>query len=278
MTTPAGITTGSFRGHPFPPDVVAQVLNLLIGGAPFAASLTRQPTARSSIAWPTASPTGFAWLGELQPFPVVVMADDAYVVAICKLGGIVDLSNESVSDSSINLSASIGTVLQDSLSRDLDLGLLNGSGPPEPVGVIGVAPAASGAGLLNAVAAAKGSIGDAGGTATALAINATDLAAADADTGTAGALTYPAGFATAIGLTPVVVPGLTTPLVYDQSRCYLAVRNDATVEASRDWHFNLDATSIRVKARVTAAIPDAPKSIRKLTITATAQASGSSKK
>jgi HK97 family phage major capsid protein len=278
MTTPSGVTTGSFRGYPFPPDVVAQIVNLLIGGAPFAASLTRQPTARSSIAWPTAKPTGFAWLGELQPFPVVDLDDDAYVVAVAKIGGIVDVSNESVTDSSINITASLGTVLQDSLSRDLDLGLLNGSGPPEPVGVIGTAPSASGVGLLNAVAAAKGSIGDAGGTASALAINATALAAADAETGAAGALVFPAGFAAAVGLTPVVVPGLTTPLVYDQSRCYLAVRNDAMVEASRDWHFNLDATSIRVKARCTAAIPDPPKSIRKLTVTATAQASGTSKR
>ena len=269
MTTPAGITTGGFAGYPFPPQVQAQVINLLISGAPFAASLTRQPTTRSSIAWPTAKPTGFAWLDELSPFPVVDVGDDAYVVAIAKIGGIVDLSNEAVSDNSINLSASVGTVLQDSLSRDLDLGLLNGSGPPEPVGVVGVAPAALGADLLAQVTAAKGSIGDAGGTPTALAISATALAAEDARTGTTGDLIYDSGFAAAMGLVPVVVPALAEPLVYDQSRCYLAVRNDVMVEASRDWHFDRDATSIRVKARVTAAIPDPAKAIRKLSVTAT---------
>jgi hypothetical protein len=274
MTTPPGITTGGFAGYPFPPDVQAQVINLLIGGAPFAASLTRQPTVRSSIAWPTAKPTGFAWLDELAPFPVVDMADDAYVVAIAKIGGIVDLSNEAVSDSAINLSTSVATVIRDSLSRDLDLGLLNGSGPPEPVGVMGAAPPAHGASLLAQVTAAKGSIGDAGGTPDTLAISATALAAEDARTGTTGELIYDSGFAAAMGLTPVVVPALAVPLVYDKTRCYLAVRNDAMVEMSRDWHFDRDATSIRIKARVTAAIPDPAKSIRKLSVTTQTARSG----
>jgi capsid protein len=274
MTTPPGLTTGSFAGVPFPPDVQAQIINLLIGGSPFANSLTRQPTVRSSIAWPTAKPTGFAWLDELQPFPVVDMADDAYVVAVAKIGGIVDLSNESVTDSAINLSNSLALVLRDSLSRDLDLGLLNGSGPPEPVGVIGTAPSATGANLLAQVTAAKGSIGDAGGTPDTLAISATALAAEDAKLSTQGELVYDNGFAAAVGLTAVVVPALATPLVYDASRCYLAVRNDAMVEMSRDWHFDRDATSVRIKARVTAAIPDPHKSIRKLSVTTQARSGG----
>ena len=272
MTTPPGLTTAGFAGVPFPPDVQAQVVNLMITNAPFAASLTRAPTNRSSVAWPTASPTGFAWLNELQQFPTIGLADDAYVVAIAKIGGVVDMSNESVTDTSINLTASMSVVLQDSLSRDLDLGLLNGTGPPMPVGVVGVAPSALGANLLAQVTAAKGAIGDAGGTASALAISATALAAEDARTGSTGELVYDSGFAAAMGLTPVVVPALATPLVYDQKRCYLAVRNDATVEISRDWHFDRDATSIRIKARVTAAIPDPHKAIRKLSVTTAARA------
>jgi hypothetical protein len=35
-----------------------------------------------------------------------------------------------------------------------------------------------------------------------------------------------------------VVPALATPLVYDGSRCFIAVRNDAMVEMSGDWHFD----------------------------------------
>ena len=77
------------------------------------------------------------------------------------------------------------------------------------------------------MAAAKGAIGDAGGSPTTLAISATALAAEDAKTGAAG-LFYPSGFATAVGLTPVVVPGLATPLVYDKSRCYLVAATTPT--------------------------------------------------
>ena len=43
-----------------------------------------------------------------------------------------------------------------------------------------------------------------------------------------------------------------------------------------DYHFHYDATSLRVKARVAAAIPDPNKAIRKLSVTST-QASKSTK-
>ena len=75
---------------------------LLIDSAPFAASLTASPPTGPRCL-PTAKPTGWAWLKELDPFPQVDLDDDAYVAAIAKLGGLVDLSNESVTDNSINL-------------------------------------------------------------------------------------------------------------------------------------------------------------------------------
>jgi HK97 family phage major capsid protein len=273
MTTPEpqvagpGAKSTSFGGVPFPRDVQAAIINLLIENAPFSASLTRAPTNRSSISWPTASPTGWAWLDELAAFPVIALGDAAYNVTVCKIGGIVDISNEAVSDNAINLTAGLATVLRDSLSRDLDLGIIQGTGtPPQPQGVTGIAATAVGADLPAQVTVAKGAIGDAGGTPTHLAVSATALAAVDATKGTQGTLVYPDGFAAAVGLIPVVVPALATPLVYDQSRCFLAVRNDATVEGSRDFHFNLDATSIRVKARVVGAVPAPAKSIRKCAV------------
>ena len=128
---PAPITGGSFAGVPFPPDVQARIINLLIDSAPFAAGLTRQPTNRSAVAWPTAKPSNAAWLNELQPFPEANMGDDAYVVGVAKLGQVLDMSNESVGDSSINLSEELARLLRDGLSRDLDLGLLLG-GPAPP--------------------------------------------------------------------------------------------------------------------------------------------------
>ncbi len=56
------------------------------------------------MAWPTAKPSNAAWLAELQPFPEANMGDDAYVVGVAKLGQVLDMSNESVGDGSINLS------------------------------------------------------------------------------------------------------------------------------------------------------------------------------
>ena len=265
---PAPITGESFAGVPFPADVQARIINLLIDSAPFAASLTRQGTNRSAVAWPTAKPSNAAWLRELEPFPEANMGDDAYVVGVCKLGQVLDLSNESVSDASINLTGELARLLRDGLSRDLDLGLLLGRGAAshEPIGVVGVAQEAGGEDLLTAVTVARGQIGDAGGGADTIAWSATGLAEADADRDSNGQLVYPNGFARTVGLNPVVVPQLATPLVFDKSRCFLVVRNDVAVDVSRDWHFHMDATSLRVKGRFAAAIPDRNKAIRKLAI------------
>ena len=46
----SGITTGSFNGVLAPPQVSAEILNLLLAGAPLASSLFRQPTDRSARA------------------------------------------------------------------------------------------------------------------------------------------------------------------------------------------------------------------------------------
>jgi HK97 family phage major capsid protein len=268
MTTPApgSVTSGSFGGVPFPPEVVARVIDLLVTGAPFGASMTRYPTNRGSVAWPTAKPTGYAWRAELAALPVVDLDDDAYVVAVAKIGAVLDLSNESIADPTFNIGNAVGDLLRDSLSRELDLGLLNGSGPPEPRGVIAAAAEVSADDLLDAVATARGQIADAGGAPSTLALSGAALAAADTSRDSNGQLVYPLGFASAVGLTAVVVPELATPLVYDASRCYLVVREDVAVEASRDFHFANDATSIRVRARVAAAIPAPGKSIRKLDV------------
>ncbi len=50
------------------------------------------------------------------------MNDDADVVAVCKLAGLVDLSNELVDDAATNVTATLGTPLSDSLSAQLTPG------------------------------------------------------------------------------------------------------------------------------------------------------------
>ena len=280
MTTPAAppVITGSWGGVPFPADVQAQIIDLLVSGSVFADTLTRQNTGRSSIAWPLVSPSPASWLKEMDPFPEPDIGDAPYVISVCKLGRLLDLSNESVSDNSINLTSTLGAALADSLSRDLDLGLLHGSGvPPEPVGVVGVAAETAGSSLFAAAMKARGELADAGGTASHLAVSGAALAAADAAADVNGQLIFPNGVAAALGLTAAVVPVLDPPLVYDASRVYLVIRDDVRVEYSPDYHFNRDATTMRIKGRFAVAAPAPGKSLRKLTITEAGRAAKGSK-
>jgi HK97 family phage major capsid protein len=205
--------------------------------------------------------------------------DDAVVVAVAKLAGLLDVSNEMMSDPTQNVTTAFTTLLADSLSKQLDDGLLNGAGPPEPQGVIAAAPAATGTDLLDAVLNARGAIADAGGTATTLAASGATLAAADGTRDDTGALMYPGGFAAVTGLVPVTVPGLATPLVYDRTRVFCIVNGQlSSVEASTDFRFQYDATTFRVKSRVTAAVPDPAKAIRKLTVGTGTQAAARTSK
>jgi HK97 family phage major capsid protein len=180
------------------------------------------------------------------------------------------LSNEMVLDSTTNVTQALGTLLRDSLSAQLDSGLLLGTGAPQPDGLIAKAAAVTGTGLLGAVSAAVGAIGDAGGVADCIAISATQLATENAKLATTGgALLYPAGFPAAVGLKAVVVPGLAAAntLVYDSSRVFLVLGQDSTAEYSNDYFFGDDAVAIRIKTRVNAAAPVPAKAMRKLTVT-----------
>jgi len=128
----------------WPPDV-AQIVNLLLEGSPFAGSLTRYPTNRHEVAFPTASPDRPAWTAEGAPLPIIGLHDAADIVATAKLGEIVMLSNESVADTSVNLTQQVGMLLADAAGPELDRGLLYGTGSPEPIGVVANAPAVDGA-------------------------------------------------------------------------------------------------------------------------------------
>ena len=267
MPSPPAVGSGAFRGVLVPPDVQRQIINLLIQQAAFANSITRLPTSSGSVAFPVAAPTGAGWIAELAKIPTMALNDRAEIVAVAKLAGLLDVSNELVSDSSINITTQFTTLLRDSLSRQLDEGLLHGGGPPEPAGVVANAPEVSGADLLEAVLAARGSINDSGGAATTLAASGAMLAAADGQRDSNGALMFPNGFAAVTGLTPVTVPNLDPPLVFDRTRVYLLLRDDSSVEMSRDFRFDFDATTFRVRARMACACPDPAKSIRKLEIT-----------
>jgi HK97 family phage major capsid protein len=264
MTTP--VTTASFQSVLWPPDV-AQIVDLLVTGSPFAGSLTRYPTARSAVAFPTASPDRPAWTAEGAPLPTIGLGDDADVVAVAKLGEIVLLSNESVSDTSVNLTAQVGQLLADAAGPELDRGLLYGAGPPEPRGCVAVAPPADGTDLAAALTAAVGSIGNSGGSASHFAAKPSVLAnARNARATGSGVFLFPDGIGAAFGLTEVPTPELNDALVYDASRAWLVVRNDIEVALSMDYAFASDSTAVRVRGRFAVGIPAISKTIRKVTV------------
>jgi hypothetical protein len=271
MTTPLvsgpPVTTGSFNQVLWPPDVIARIINLLLGGSPFADSLTRYPTSRHAVAFPTASPDKPVWTAEGQPLPVIGLHDAGPIVATAKLGEVVLLSNESVNDTQVNLTAQLGTLLADAAGPELDRGLLYGAGAPEPVGVVATATAADGTDLATALTLGIGQIGDAGGTATHIAAKPSVLAKQrNIRASGSGVLMYPNGIGAAFGVTEVGVPSLNDCLLYDATRSWLIVRNDFELAMSLDYAFASDSTAIRVRGRFAIGIPAVAKSLRKLTV------------
>ena len=91
----ANITRASFNGDPFPHDVVSQILNVGLAGAPVFDSLTRRTTSRGSLVFATGDPSGFDWTAELGEIPAVDPGDDSAVVSVAKLAGLLLLSKES---------------------------------------------------------------------------------------------------------------------------------------------------------------------------------------
>lgn len=269
MTTPAPpVTTGSFQGTLHPQDV-ARVLNLLTSGAQFSGTaLTPYPTSRHEVAFPTAKPDRPAWLGEMDPIPVIGMNDDADIISVCKLASIVLLSNEGFSDASVNMTAQLGELIRDSASIELDRGILYGTDSPEPRGVVAAALPAAGDDLAAALTAAVGSIGDAGGVASHLCARPSVLADQRNERDANGQRLYPEGLGTAFGLIEVGCPELAAAdvLVVARDRAWLVVRNDFEVDTSRDWAFDRDAMALRMRGRFAVAAPDLPKALRRLEV------------
>jgi len=265
MTMPApGLVTGSFAGS-LTPAQVWSLLNALVEGSPFASSLTRANTSTGKLAFPTVGPTGFAWLEELQEVPSLLLNDKALIVSVAKVAGLLPVSSEMQSDAAVNITTWVSGALADSLSRDLDLGLLRGTGTPQPDGIIAQADPVEGPTLIAAAGAAIAAIGEAGGTCDTIALSPTAYAAELTRTDDLGHLVHPDGLTDLIGLDIVQVPGLDPSLVYDAGRCFLVLGQDSNVTIHDDPHH--DAMLLLVKARANVGVPVKDKAIRKLDIT-----------
>ena len=262
------MSTASFP-QAFPPDVADFVAEAIITGSPFANSLTRRPSRGDLVIPVINSVTGQAWVLEGADLPSVTVGDASEIVAVEKLGGIVMLTREAVEDNQFDLQNEVTRAVQGAFSHTLDDGLLNGSGtPPSPKGVLGRATVTDGPTLTGAVAAAVGEIGEAGGSASHVALSPTTYAAELAREGDQGAI-HPTGLGNLLGLTVVQVPGLTSSLVYDATTIYLAVGRDFRVDSSGDYApaFVADKVALRVTGRFGVGVPSPAQSLRKLTVT-----------
>jgi HK97 family phage major capsid protein len=264
------ILSTDFDGVACPPDVQALVVNLLLGGAPFARSLTPLVTASGSVSWPQASPTNGNWVGEGQPLPAIDLAPAAYTVQAKKVAGTFSTSNESVADGSFDVAGAVGQVVADSLGPVLDSGVLSGDGTgANPAGALGAAPAVADGSLWSQAFAAQGALGDAGGTATHIGLKPSTLATEAARVDANDRPLYPDGLTTIGGMALVPVPMLDAGqvLVYDATTMRLIVRNDFAFEVSDLPEFKADLTTARVKGRFAVSWPSGPeKSMRKFAI------------
>lgn len=264
------LSTRDFDGIVTPAHLQLGVVNMLLGGAPFARSLAPLPTGSGRVSWPTTSPTGGGWTAEGAPLPEVDLGTGSYTVVARKLSATFPINNEMIGDAAFDIAGELGRVVADRLGPELDNGVIRGGGDPEnsPVGVWAFAPAVPDAPLWPGIWSAVGEMGDAGGAPTHVALKPSTWANEAARTDDVGRPLYPDGLVRAGGLTFVQVPSLeaTECLIYDAAQVRLIVRRDFAVEFDKSVLFTRDQTAARVIGRFAVGVPVENKHIRKLTI------------
>jgi hypothetical protein len=253
------------------PAQVQPIISAIVGGSPFARSLTPLPTSRASVAWPIANFDDPAWVAELGNIPALNMDASEYEVAVSKLAGSVLISQESLDDTDYPVTQQTEQVLQDTFSAKLDRDFISGSGvAPIPRGILSVAAEVTGADWLAAVVKAKAEIGTAGGEATHVALSPAVIGDLEGTRDDIGHQLYPDAATVFGGLETVSAVAATQPLVYDASRLWLAISRDFTADISRETAeaWNRFAISLRIVGRFALCAPLPAKSVRKLALTA----------
>lgn len=262
----------SFDGFVARDAISTFVANAAVTGAPFARAINPLPTMKGSVAIPRSNPTGFDWVAETGTIPDVAVNDDADVVAVAKLAGIVTFSNEFLDDADLPISDLLGEAVADSMGPALDSGLLFGGGPPAPDGVVAVAPTIAGSADLRAdVIEAWGELVDAGAAADQIVAfcSASTLAFEMSRTTDDGAKFHMDGAQAMLGpgIAMIAVPSLSggETLVADRSRLYLVLRSDFQADMSEHANFGTDEAAMRIKGRFAVACPTPNKTIRTIT-------------
>ena len=138
----------------FPVDV-QPVISAIVGGAPFARSLTPLPTGRTGVVFPLVNDLDEpSWGKELDLIPTLDLEGGEYDAAVSRLSGSILIGQESIDDTDYPVTQQVEQVLQDKFSSKLDRDFIGGAGPhPVPTGILNVAAEVIGADLeLAAVA------------------------------------------------------------------------------------------------------------------------------
>jgi len=270
MPPARGITQAAWPGT-FPAEV-RPIVSAIIGGAPFARSLTPLPTSRTAAVFPLVEDvTDPAWGGELSEVPVLDLESGEYDAAVSRLSGSILISQESLDDADWPVSQQVEQVLQDTFSAKLDRDFIGGAGPhPVPTGILNVAAEAAGADWLAAAIKAKAEIAARGGTASHFAVSPGTLGAIEDERDEIGRQLYPDAATIFAGLETVSAVAATQPVVYDSSRLWLVISRDFSAEMSAQVSeaWNRFAQSLRIVGRFALAAPMPARSVRKLAVTA----------
>ena len=266
---PPGITQATWPST-FPLEV-RPIISAIVGGSPFARSLTPLPTNRTGAVFPLVdNVTDPAWGGELSDVPVLDLESGEYDAAVSRLSGSILISQESLDDADWPISAQTEQVIEDTFSAKLERDFISGAGPhPTPLGILNVASEVTGADLELAAVAAKAQIGERGGEANSIAMSPTLIGTLESARDTLGRALYPDAATTFAGLATVRSVAATQAICYDSTRLWLVINRDFSAQmtpyVSEAW--NKYAQSLRIVGRFALAAPMPAKSVRKLSVT-----------
>jgi HK97 family phage major capsid protein len=267
------LSTESWLGRPFPPQVSADLGLAVVGAAPFAGSLPVMPLAGGSMAFPLVSPDGADWTAELAQLPDIDPHDHLYEIASAKLAGIVLVSNEAVRDAASGIYTGLQAVLANAFAPQLDKGLLYGGTAPAPKGLFQHADltTVTAASWREAAITAAAELAGQGAGPLKLYASPTDLGEVYAQLDAEGRPLY-LGWGSPIGGLEVVPVAELQPgdaLVAAPARLW-RVESSAgfEVSSSREFAFDRDATALRVVGRFAIAAPALARAARRLAITA----------
>jgi len=269
----ANIDSTSFNAHPFPPEVVSEILHIGLAGAPVFDSLTPRTTSRGSLVFAVAAPSGFDWVAELGEIPAVDPGDDSAAVAVTKLAGLLLLGNEAIGDTELNLTSEVGRLISEGMAAKADVDMLYGPATPNPAAPVGVfddLTSVEEASLRASVVAAAADIMAAGGTPNIVILSpalwAAEMTRREATPTAVGPLFSDLGIPLDVRVAATLKP--TDALVLDKSGCFGIIRNDYSIEASSQagTAWTHDGVSLRVKARLAMAIPSPAKHARSIAV------------